>query len=435
MEQITCNPYNAINNALRLECNAYSSNTTAYEIQWYRILNTENSTVEQLTSDLMDVRVFVSRNRQGAFQMSRLRIRSPSGNDTGVYWCQIAVMEVNEMTELLSPSQKTKLQPPEFYSQLSPCPFSELDESTVRCAMEPFDTPSQVMSSTLPPLSSPLPTRSSSDSISTFTTLKATMSTNNSSVVTDSMGRAPDQVLYGVIASVGVVLVAGIITLVLIAIICHRKCTRQKASREGHNGMPNLASMFEYTLIYSVNLYLTGTIQEVYIQARESTAEQLRRPLFPPAATVQNTPLPHLSVARQPSNDSQYTEVPSRSRKCGAGRISLCRHDTVGTVSSDLQDQHVTHDYKAPTATKMIQDGHVYHTVDPNKCKDQSYTSLSPTRLALPERPRHLRLPLTASDSYTNDVMYKDLSPQTRDYMSIYATTEKQKHNSLSDSP
>ncbi len=242
------------------------------------------------------------------------------------------------------------------------------------------------------------------------------------------------------------------------------------------------------------------------VTSTSSTAPLPRRPVLPPSRHPSLPP--HLTVTRQPSNDSQYTTIPvntpseegrgntdhgsgaqaNGTRREGEEPVAIATREgaatsaTPGAEDSNLDTRarptrgkhrqplaratakvstarlspptvltsaphnsnHAraspSHGSPTPPATKL-EDGHVYHGLDQSK-RDDSSTYTTPSHgppkvkgkrngLRVPSKPLHLQInTLTASGDYCNDApsstaqRYQALSPQTRDYISLYSTAD-----------
>ena len=130
---------------------------------------------------------------------------------------------------------------------------------------------------------------------------------------------------------------------------------------------------------------------------------------------------------------SQYATIERRLEETG-GRLPRC---AANQTSSDDHSEPARSrsDANQKPLTKVLPGGHVYRVIDPEKkdspsmytAPDPNTASTSKSTLQLPLKPKQMCVDLAECGAYCNDMAYKALSPVTKDYMDLYATTDNQK--------
>lgn len=494
----TCNPYHELSDGIRLQCSGHAPVNTTISILWYRSPGREGEPVEELGDRTRRVRI--TRRRAPQILSSRLAVFSLDGATQ--YWCQVAVEDGNE-TVLLEESSRVCLLPEEAYRNLPPCPPTAfLADAQSRCATDrpPDVTPTQCTPPSAPPTMTrppnPPPSLTAHSPLPSTAVTTTTPNDSSSGSVNISSGGSPrrgDTIPewgYALVAlGIGGVVITGVVSMVTAGILCYRRQRRGsvKAATTGMcttvYTMYNSCSYFFMSVCVMVKIPISHTHLGQPQDRIHAVQPSISIITTSPSGRTWHAPPSHLSVSRQPSNDSQYTTIdvvtprqgaiPTISRGNGTqangtraegrvpeGRLPGARATTEGAMAasrpveadtdSDQQQSHrmpasPTNGHRTPVAARVLEDDRVYHIVDPSKCDPtptvSPYTTpVSPqpspkrSKPHVPAKPQRLQLPLLTDSGpyYCNDGtppsprQYQALSPQTRDYISVYSTTEKQ---------
>lgn len=254
VSHFTCNPFHEDHHRIKLECNVYKPLDTGaaqmLEIEWFRILiSNVDEEPEYLTNTANKVRIKDVINH--GIKRSRLQIITPAEQDVGDYWCKVFVRDENG-TELYDtlPSQRAKLQPPQYYRSLPPCPYVFLFEEVHKCAegiSAPSDSTScpssdpnlEVSPSPAWPLYSNVP-------ITKITVLKVPLYSHSPLVIptangTNLVNLASEPPIpawgYGIIAAGVVIAACSILAVILVALYFRKRITQSLPTSTMHQGI------------------------------------------------------------------------------------------------------------------------------------------------------------------------------------------------------
>jgi hypothetical protein len=279
---VPCNPFNDEFNNLQLECNIITPVNSSIKISWYYQPNYNASAVKLKRN--ARYRIPKKINLYNGYQSirSRITVIDVNNEDSGYYWCQATIYNeaINNKEIEVSPCQVTTLRKSDYYSDMPPCSDTYFTSPEFYCVYPEFvdhkcsfflknNETSSLVSSVAP----------------------ATISSVAPTVTPSITNKISEQIS----ANIYVSLIIPSLGLPLIIICSFFACFGvfyicKKRNRRNKKRTPSTAE--------------TATTH--YIPT--TTVTQLS-----PVVTL---PIPnHLSVSRQPSSDSQYTQLPLKEDK------------------------------------------------------------------------------------------------------------------------
>lgn len=189
---------------VKLECTIYHTSAKNYDIYWYRI----PAGVDTAKPELANEHKWTNSEYYGGRMIrSRFRIRSPRAQHSGIYWCQVVLLDelgLNILNASFVASSPFLLYSPEQYSTLPPCSSEFHSQHQSTCATTGEDT--------TPPSPPSEPTTSSVNKPATSISIDRKQESSNSA--TDS-GPSDDLPPWGYAVVAG----GGVISLIIIAVI------------------------------------------------------------------------------------------------------------------------------------------------------------------------------------------------------------------------